>query len=147
MSANASSAPPRKPPPTPEERQARRQARQRERDARLERLAAGYRDDFVGLLDKFLVAQPTVREIRHAAAKNPSFWVQGVSLISKLAGYEDKVTVHVKGAVAFLTEVQGLSDSQLAQRVEELWEERKNGVAGSPRMLPPKPEPDPAPGE
>jgi hypothetical protein len=75
------------------------------------------RDPFRKVLAKWLKNGPTDEQIQTQAAKNPDRWAQGASMLSKMAGYSERMEVDVTGE---LHHVHQLSDMELDAELKAL---------------------------
>jgi hypothetical protein len=89
-----------------------------DREALRREIDALSRNPFRTVLVDFLESSPSPGAIRKAAQKSPDRWTQALSIISKLAGFNEKL--EIEGTVR----AERMSDSEIEQRIQQLIEQR-----------------------
>ncbi len=79
-------------------------------------LKAGSREPFRELLEVFLKAAPTSKEVAEVARRAPDRFVQAVTMLAKLSGFHEKMRVDHTHIVMELTQ---LSDAELMGRLQD----------------------------
>ncbi len=90
-------------------------------NAVVQRLTLGNRDDFVNELAKWLQCTPSEEALRGRANHQPDRFMQGMTMVARMAGIADKHEHHHSvDLVAFVAEISNLSDAELLLRRRQL---------------------------
>ncbi len=81
-------------------------------------IAAGSREPFRQVLERFLAAAPDVDDIAQFAKRYPDRYAQGLVMLGKLSGYHERMQVDHEHR--HLLEIHEMSDMELMQRLYEV---------------------------